>query len=58
MYPATAGAALEVVERFNAAFAARDVDAIMATMAPDCVFEDTTPPDGGRHEGARAVAAA
>src|SRR4051794_791372 len=24
-------------------------------MTPDCVFEDTSPPDGRRHEGAAAV---
>jgi ketosteroid isomerase-like protein len=48
----------EVVARFNAAFAARDVDAIMRLMTGDCVFEDTAPPDGGRHVGAAAVRAA
>lgn len=42
--------------RFNAAFAAGDVDAIMALMTDDCVFESTSPaPDGERHEGAAAV---
>jgi ketosteroid isomerase-like protein len=46
------------VERFQKAFDARDVDAIMATMTSDCVFEDTTPPDGCRHVGAEAVRAA
>ncbi|HET6259203.1 nuclear transport factor 2 family protein [Pseudonocardia sp.] len=46
------------VERFQKAFDARDVDAIMAAMTPDCVFEDTTPPDGRRHVGAEAVRAA
>jgi ketosteroid isomerase-like protein len=46
------------VERFNAAFDAKDVDAIMAAMTPDCVFEDTAPPDGTRHVGAEAVRAA
>ena len=30
----------------------------MAAMTPDCVFEDTAPPDGGRHGGADAVRAA
>jgi len=43
------------VERFSAAFDAKDVDAIMAAMTPDCVFEDTRPPDGERHVGADAV---
>ncbi len=46
------------VERFTAAFDAKDVDAIMAAMTPDCVFEDTAPPDGTRHVGPDAVRAA
>ena len=46
------------VERFAAAFDAKDVDAIMAAMTPDCVFEDTAPPDGTRHVGTEAVRAA
>ena len=46
------------VERFAEAFDAKDVDAIMAAMTPDCVFEDTAPPDGGRHVGTEAVRAA
>jgi ketosteroid isomerase-like protein len=49
---------MTAVERFQKAFDARDVDAIMAGMTPDCVFEDTTPPDGRRHVGADAVRAA
>lgn len=45
-----------VLTRFSAAFAARDVDRIMALMTEDCVFESTSPaPDGVRHEGAEAV---
>lgn len=47
--------ALAAVHRFNTAFDAKDVDAIMAAMTPDCVFEDTTAPDGTRHVGAAAV---
>jgi ketosteroid isomerase-like protein len=43
------------VGRFQKAFDAKDVDAVMAAMTPDCVFEDTTPPDGRRHVGADAV---
>jgi uncharacterized protein (TIGR03086 family) len=50
--------ALAAVQRFNIAFGAKDVDAIMAAMTPDCVFEDTTAPDGTRHAGAAAVRAA
>ena len=41
---------------FVTAFASSDVDAIMAHMTDDCVFESTGPaPDGVRHEGAEAV---
>jgi uncharacterized protein (TIGR03086 family) len=44
--------------RFSAAFGRGDVDAIMALMTDDCVFEATGPaPDGVRHEGAAAVRA-
>ncbi len=46
------------VIRFQQAFDAQDVDAIMAAMTPECVFEDTAPPDGRRHTGADAVRAA
>ena len=46
------------VARFGAAFARRDVDAVMAAMTDDCVFESTAPPDGVRHEGRAAVRAA
>jgi uncharacterized protein (TIGR03086 family) len=50
--------ALAAVERFGDAFDAKDIDAIMANMTPDCVFESTAPPDGERHSGAEAVRAA
>ena len=53
-----AAATLAAVERFNDAFNRHDVDAVMATMTDDCVFEDTSPPDGGHHAGADAVRAA
>jgi ketosteroid isomerase-like protein len=46
------------VERFNEAFNAHDVDAVMAAMTDDCVFESTSPPLGERHEGVDAVRAA
>ena len=46
------------VARFNEAFNAHDVDAVMAVMTEDCVFENTSPPDGERYEGADAVRAA
>ena len=42
--------------RFGAATARHDVDAMMAEMTDDCVFESTGPaPDGVRHEGVEAV---
>jgi ketosteroid isomerase-like protein len=48
----------EALSAFSAAFGAGDVDAIMALMSDDCVFEATGPaPDGVRHEGAAAVRA-
>lgn len=47
------------VDRFGLAVNRHDVDAIMALMTPDCVFETTQPsPDGRRHEGTAAVRAA
>jgi ketosteroid isomerase-like protein len=49
---------LAAVERFATAFDSRDVDAVMACMTDDCVFESTEPPDGRRHEGSAAVRAA
>lgn len=43
---------------FNDAFARHDVDAVMAAMTEDCVFENTyPPPDGERYEGQAAVRA-
>ena len=47
---------LAAVHRFNDAFNRRDVDAVMACMTADCVFENTFPaPDGERFEGAASV---
>ena len=46
------------VDRFNDAFNRHDVDAVMAAMTDDCVFESTSPPHGDRHEGQAAVRAA
>ena len=49
---------LATVDRFNEAFNSHNVDAIMALMTDDCVFESTSPtPDGGRFEGQDAVRA-
>ncbi len=46
----------EVIEGFNDAFNWHDVDAVMAAMTENCVFENTyPPPDGKRYEGQAAV---
>jgi ketosteroid isomerase-like protein len=48
----------DVVRRFGAAWEAWDLDAIMALMSDDAVFESTGPaPDGVRLEGAAAIRA-
>ena len=47
-----------VVRAFNIAFNSHDIDAVMALMTDDCIFENTLPaPDGSRVEGAAAVGA-
>jgi ketosteroid isomerase-like protein len=51
-------ATLAAVDRFNEAFNRHDVDAVMAVMTDDCVFEDTSPPGGRRYVGQNAVRAA
>ena len=49
---------LEAVHRLNDAVNRHDVDAVMAAMTEDCVFENTyPPPDGTRYEGQAAVRA-
>ncbi len=54
--PERADETLETINRFNAAFNRHDVDAVMALMTDDCVFENTfPPPDGQRFEGQSAV---
>jgi ketosteroid isomerase-like protein len=51
-----AEAALAAVDRFNEAFNRHDVDAVMALMTDDCVFDGTSPaPDGKRFVGQEAV---
>ncbi len=48
--------AIAAVNRFNDALNGHDVDAVMAAMTEDCVFENTwPPPDGERFEGRAAV---
>lgn len=46
---------LATVSAFNEAFGRHDVDAVMALMTDDCVFDGTAPPDGERHVGHEAV---
>jgi ketosteroid isomerase-like protein len=49
---------VEVVQRFNDARNRHDIDAVMALMPDDCVFENTRPaPDGERFEGHARVRA-
>jgi ketosteroid isomerase-like protein len=44
------------IDRFNDALNRHDVDAVMAAMTDDCVFENTwPPPNGERFEGQAAV---
>lgn len=50
--------ARSAVNRFEAAFARRDLDAVMAAMTEDCVFESTAPPDGRRYVGQAEVRSA
>lgn len=49
---------LTTLQQFHDAFNRHDVEAIMALMTDDCVFENTAPPPAGeRFEGAVAVRA-
>ena len=44
------------IDAFNEAFNRHDVDAVMALMTEDCLFENTLPPpDGERHVGQKDV---
>ena len=53
---AEASATLAAARRFNEALNRRDLDAMMAAMTEDCVFESTYPPPDGPHfEGQAAV---
>ena len=49
---------IDLVQRFNAALNARDVDGMMSLMTQDCLFDNTSPPPGGtRYLGQAAVRA-
>ncbi|MCE7984795.1 MAG: nuclear transport factor 2 family protein [Caldilinea sp. CFX5] len=51
-------AAVQIVLAFNDALNAHDVDAMMALMTENCVFENTSPaPDGAHYQGQAAVRA-
>ena len=51
-------ATIAVIDHFNDVFNKHDVDAIMAAMTDEVVFENTSPsPDGERYEGQAAVRA-
>jgi hypothetical protein len=52
-------AASAVVGRFNAAWNNHDLDAALAMISDDCVFDATSPaPDGNRFTGKAAIGAA
>lgn len=54
--PSGTQTAAEVVDRFNTAWSAHDLDAVLALTSEDCVFESTSPvPDGGRYVGHAAI---
>lgn len=47
---------IDVVEAFGAAWAAHDLDAALALVTDDCVFDATGPaPDGASHVGRDAI---
>ncbi len=51
--------AVAVVERFGAAWAAHDLEAALAMLTPDCVFDATGPaPDGVASKGPSEIRAA
>jgi ketosteroid isomerase-like protein len=53
--PAT-NATIATIEQFNDALNRHDVDAVMALMTDDCLFENTSPaPDGEQFVGQAAV---
>jgi ketosteroid isomerase-like protein len=47
---------LAIVDAFGVAWGAHDLDATLALVTDDCVFESTEPgPDGNRYEGREAI---
>jgi len=45
-----------VIEAFNRAWGAHDLDGALAWITDDCLFESTSPaPDGGRYVGPDAI---
>jgi uncharacterized protein (TIGR02246 family) len=48
---------IELVHKADAAVNARDVEAFLALMTDDVIWEGTAPPDGERHQGKAAVRA-
>jgi ketosteroid isomerase-like protein len=56
MYEIETAQTLAIIQQFHDAFNAHDVDAVMALMTEDCIFENTyPPPDGARYTGQAAV---
>jgi len=56
MNPVASDDPLAVVEAFGAAWADHDLDAAMALITDDCVFDNTDPaPDGTRYVGHAAI---
>jgi uncharacterized protein (TIGR02246 family) len=50
---------VELIDTFNQAWNAHDLDAALALTTEDCVFESTGPaPDGQRFEGREQIAGA
>jgi uncharacterized protein (TIGR02246 family) len=43
------------IQQFHDALNARDLDAVARCITDDCIFEDTSPPDGTRHVGRAAM---
>ena len=54
--PDETDATLLTIHAFNAALNAHDIDAVMALMTDDCIFENTYPaPDGTTYSGKETV---